>query len=62
MSMDCPYCGSDHLEYIGIDDDGESIFEIWWCWDCDREIESSYDLLNIQDDENFQTGREDNSQ
>ncbi len=47
--MNCPYCGLDHLEYIGIDDGGgdygDSVVDVWHCLDCDIDFEDcGYDM------------------
>jgi hypothetical protein len=67
QTMDCPYCGSSEVDYVGIDDGGcaygVSAVDTWHCLDCDIDFEDcGYDLRNIQEDENFQAGREENPQ
>ncbi len=41
--MQCPDCGSEDVEYIGIDDGGgdygDCLVDLWYCVHCDGEFE-----------------------
>lgn len=40
--MNCPYCGSDVVDYVGIDDGGDwdsQVCDVWRCLDCQHEFE-----------------------
>lgn len=43
--MQCPYCGSNHVDYIGVDDGGgnygTSVCDIFHCGDCEMDFEAN---------------------
>lgn len=43
--MNCPYCGSDVLDYLGVDDGGgvlgNAVCEQWECLECGAAIENN---------------------
>lgn len=45
--MECPYCGSDVLDYLGVSDGGGdygvSVCDEWMCLDCGAVIEDCLD-------------------
>lgn len=53
--MDCPYCGSDVVDYLGMDDGGgdygEAVCESWECLDCGAHFDG--DCIGQAIDGNF---------
>ena len=57
--MECPYCGSQSVEYIGIDDgygdDGDRMLDIYNCHRCNMQFASNvYVYSTLEQDEGYE--------
>lgn len=56
--MICPYCGSDELEYLGIEDGGgdygDSLTDEWKCYGCGSYFSQEAGFSNHSDDDGAQ--------
>lgn len=55
MRPECPYCGSDHIAYLGIEDGGgdygNALTDEYRCENCDMAFSMSINMYIVSDSE-----------